>query len=485
MHAFFYRYRWIEAVLVTLVSMLLVDVGIRLLSPAMFFDNHGRVVYWPVDAILVAVMLMAPRRYWPWMLLGSGVSQAAENYASMRWPENLADGLGNLAETLIAAFVLPPFRGLANWMRQPRLILRYIGGAVVMAPLLPTTAYGLFYYLVLHRSFWRYAESWACADTLGMALSLPLVLVLFSHETYDLFRWQALSRTISLLGLTCGLSWMIFHYAIAPVAFVILPLLLLVAFQLGFSGSVIAVNLLTILASSETLHGRGPFLTIPEVNEAYRIAVLQLFLTMSMLMSMPIGVALLQRQEFEQELKEAYAQVEEAAMRDGLTGVVNRRRFDVALSAEWRRAKREEYPLGLLMVDVDYFKKYNDTYGHLAGDECLRRVAQTLLSVPLRAVDLVARYGGEEFAVLLPGGDEAGVKRVGEAIREAVEALEIAHRGSPRGRVTVSIGCGTLIPDVVADAETLIECADQALYEAKQTGRNCTRAARSRSGMAP
>lgn len=158
---------------------------------------------------------------------------------------------------------------------------------------------------------------------------------------------------------------------------------------------------------------------------------------------------------------------------DALTGVANRRNFDDALVLEWRRAARSRTPLSLIMIDIDAFKAYNDVYGHQAGDECLRRVAESLQSHLHRAGDIVTRYGGEEFAVLVAGveGDHAG--ELGEVLRASVEKMMIEHRTSPTSDVvTISVGVATMVPDRGRDASVLLKAADEALYAAKDGGRN-------------
>ena len=158
---------------------------------------------------------------------------------------------------------------------------------------------------------------------------------------------------------------------------------------------------------------------------------------------------------------------------DGLTGVANRRHFDETLGLEWRRSARSRAPLSLLMLDIDYFKAFNDSAGHQAGDDCLRRVAQTLRDTVHRAADFVARYGGEEFAILLPETDAEHALRVAERLRECIEALAVPHPASPLGRVTASIGVATCVPprDCGGTAE-FVGVADEALYDAKRLGRN-------------
>ena len=158
---------------------------------------------------------------------------------------------------------------------------------------------------------------------------------------------------------------------------------------------------------------------------------------------------------------------------DGLTGAGNRRSFDQSLAKEWRRARRDGRPLALVLVDIDRFKAFNDGYGHLAGDDALRRVADALTGTLRRPADLLARYGGEEFAALLPGNDLAGAEQAAEGMREAVEALSIEHQGSDAADVlTVSLGVAARIPEQDAGPDALVAAADAALYEAKAEGRN-------------
>ncbi len=160
-------------------------------------------------------------------------------------------------------------------------------------------------------------------------------------------------------------------------------------------------------------------------------------------------------------------------LRDGLTGIANRRRFDEALLEEWSRAARGQTQLSLVMLDVDHFKIFNDTYGHVAGDTCLRSIAGALSQSLMRPVDLVARFGGEEFVCLLPGTDPAGALLVAERFREAVAELAIPHEHSPTApTVTLSQGLVTMVPVAEATPDLLLVEADNRLYEAKQNGRN-------------
>jgi diguanylate cyclase (GGDEF)-like protein len=157
---------------------------------------------------------------------------------------------------------------------------------------------------------------------------------------------------------------------------------------------------------------------------------------------------------------------------DGLTGVANRRHFDAMLDREWRRAQRQGSALSILMCDIDYFKSYNDRYGHLQGDECLRQLARTLQQGLDRGGDLLARYGGEEFVALLPDTGPEGAAFVAERLRLALAELRLAHEGSPFGEVTASFGVASGLPAAGSDGQALLAAADRALYAAKQAGRN-------------
>ena len=173
------------------------------------------------------------------------------------------------------------------------------------------------------------------------------------------------------------------------------------------------------------------------------------------------------------ELKQNRDQLVRLARTDGLTGLYNRRTFDDMLQREWRRLARTGEPLAVIMIDVDHFKLYNDTYGHGGGDTCLQRVARAAEGALQRPADVIARYGGEEFIALLPETGLDGAIAVAEAIRAAVANLEIPHSSSKTATyVTLSLGVGCTIPHADKDPATILELADQQLYAAKAEGRN-------------
>jgi diguanylate cyclase (GGDEF)-like protein len=183
---------------------------------------------------------------------------------------------------------------------------------------------------------------------------------------------------------------------------------------------------------------------------------------------------LIQQSQLYHQLELANQELQRLASLDGLTQLANRRQFDTYLEREWLRLARENLPLALILCDVDFFKPYNDTYGHQAGDECLQKVAQSIATTLKRPADLAARYGGEEFAVILPNTDAGGAVHVAEMIRLQVSELVLPHQTSNvQPFVTLSLGVAVLIPQPDTSPAHLIATADKALYEAKASGRNC------------
>ena len=174
----------------------------------------------------------------------------------------------------------------------------------------------------------------------------------------------------------------------------------------------------------------------------------------------------------EEELQIANQHLEELASLDGLSGLANRRGFDREIERAWQAASERSEPIALMMVDIDHFKMFNDRYGHVAGDTCLRAVGETLSLVSLEEAVLVARYGGEEFALLLPGLTIERARVLAEEARRTVEDLLINHSESPCGYVTVSIGVESMVPESYQTSADLVEAADRALYDAKRRGRN-------------
>ena len=181
-----------------------------------------------------------------------------------------------------------------------------------------------------------------------------------------------------------------------------------------------------------------------------------------------------ERKKTEEKLLQLQKELEELSFKDGLTGIANRRMFDNVMDIEWSNARRDKQPLSLILLDIDYFKQYNDHYGHIVGDDSLKQVAQALSAAATRSKDFIARFGGEEFVLVLPETDEAAAKKVAERCRSLILKQQIPHDKSKVSQLlTASLGVGTIIPSHQAEPMDFIEAVDKLLYQAKQKGRNC------------
>jgi diguanylate cyclase (GGDEF)-like protein/PAS domain S-box-containing protein len=181
-----------------------------------------------------------------------------------------------------------------------------------------------------------------------------------------------------------------------------------------------------------------------------------------------------ERKRTEEKLIRLQKELEDLSFKDGLTGVANRRMFDAVLEMEWGNARRQLQPLSLILLDIDFFKQYNDHFGHLQGDDCLKRVANALTQAATRPRDFIARFGGEEFVLVLPETDAEAAAKVAERCRHAIAREHIAHPHSPIGKhLTVSMGVGTMVPGYRDEMLAFVEEVDRRLYQAKQQGRDC------------
>lgn len=228
------------------------------------------------------------------------------------------------------------------------------------------------------------------------------------------------------------------------------------------TGLTIAMTVLVFRALGAT---KGATAAMVSLTESSPIQTISFLGALIVLMLLAIGFVLMSKDRAEDMNRIL-------STRDELTGLANRRRMNEFLASEWARSKRSDQSLALTMIDIDQFKLYNDHYGHQAGDECLKRVAQAIQSSARRAGDLAARYGGEEFLLILPDTDAAAGQYLAEVVRKSVESLDLPHVHSPTGKVTISVGVAALTDGFYKDTESLLRAADEALYRAKHGGRN-------------
>ena len=447
-----------------------------------FFHTVWQAIWWPTNGIAVALMVRSERREWPVILVGTLLgSLGGELQFHVNATSNLVNGAANAAGPLLAAAALPRFKRLDEWLQEPRLVLRFIVFAMLLAPLVSAMIFAVYERTVAPNiSFWVLLRTRAGSDMLGYAMATPLVLVLVSRERYTAIRaagFRGFAIPAALLAMVAVSTWMICHQSSYPLNFVLISVMLLVSVRIGFATSVIAMNLMAVLVTVATMGGTGPLVLGNGALMADRIMLLQLFLSLTMITVFSVSVMQIEREVYQTKLQLAYTEMERQATTDALTAVGNRRLFESRLESEWARAQRSGEPVAVLMIDVDWFKSYNDLYGHLAGDECLRTIARALDGMQQRSTDLLARYGGEEFVMLLPGTTLEGAVTIAEAIQVRMRALHQDSESSLHSPVAVSIGCAALVPAPGMLPNHLIGASDEALYRAKQNGRNRVEAA--------
>lgn len=307
----------------------------------------------------------------------------------------------------------------------------------------------------------------------------PILLVLLfyrlvSHNPQPMVALCANIFVVGLVALAIKATEPFNHYYSASITLVMLVTFVLSRLQF-FWGVLSAVFMLV------TLNVGFIFFS----NASLKLLVINNFVFFNSALFSLLGTFLIERSlrqnylqgrmlSFEKvDLEESNLRLQYLTAIDGLTQIANRRSLDMNLGTEWQRAMRKREPLGLIMIDVDHFKLFNDTYGHQAGDECLRGVAGALKDFARRPGDLAARYGGEEFVLVLTNATSQQVRLVAERLRDKIVELAIPHQSSSHGNVTASFGVASIIPtSQLAGPEVLLLAADQALYRAKETGRN-------------
>jgi len=439
-----------------------------------FFYQVNQAIWWPTNGVALALMLRNERPRWSTImagiLAGSWIEAA---FHGSPLTSRIVNSTANFAGPMLAALVLPLFKKLEDWLLEPRLVLRYVLFALVLAPALSATILASNVHLYLSNvRFWHAFQIRAVSDMLGYAMFAPLVLVATSRETYHRVRARYLLTLFLLLAAVVGVTYAVFWQTSYPVAFVLITVVLLCTLRAGFAAAVFAVNLLAVLATIATMHGRGPLIFGEGIDINHRVLLLQIFLVLVMVTVFSVSVLQTERRIFYERLQAAYKEKEKQATTDALTSLANRRLLEETLKIRWAQAAISGAPLALLTIDVDHFKSYNDRFGHPAGDACLRRIAKAIQELEHHSADLLARYGGEEFLYLLTGVTLENAAQVAESIRVRVEALkgdpEIAE-GSP---VSVSIGCAAITPRRGISPQMLISASDEALYRAKRNGRN-------------
>ena len=554
--------------------------------------------FWPANGVILAILMITPRRQWAAYILGGAVGNIAvhlvHGYALL---PSLQTTFANSIEIAIAGW---PFRKTAPHppdLARVSNLLRFTLFGGLLGPLTSalyiafTTTHLVDYYSAAVRF-----RLWFLGDSLGIILVTPFLLALLDSRLKDIFTGWRLVETTALFSLLFAASVFAFHSRGYSFPFLVLLPLIPVVFRLGLAGSAIGVLLVSLPAIHYTFDGRGPFVCMGMIYASFFLQVyFVMLLAVAYILAAvraheeqladelrksemryrvlaetsqdlilrttmdgtrtyispsvqrvlgfteaelppPGGFSVLvhpaDRPKFKEFLERIRAQpgsytltyrvrkrdgnfgwleacvgtvfnehataveivwtirdislriaheeslrtekreAQELAWTDSLTGLNNRRAFDERLAAEWKFAGEHRIPLSLLLLDIDHFKSYNDTYGHLSGDEALRRVARVIAECTRLSRDLAARYGGEEFAIVLPYADVTRASEVAERIRESVCDLRLQHARSPSGIITVSVGIASVRCSDEGEINSLIEDADRALYAAKRLGRN-------------
>jgi diguanylate cyclase (GGDEF)-like protein len=430
-------------------------------------------IIWPANGLLLAFLLRLPRRCWPVYLTASIVANIiAHGYFRFPMSQSILFSAGNTVEVLVAAFLLSNRDATKPDLVKIGTLVRFVIFGVLLAPLASSAFIELILIAQRAQTTMLSVTTWFIGDMMGIAVVTPLVLAMDKAETVDLFRPGKRVETIAILAGLGILSTVVFAMDGLPVDFMLIPALLLAIFRLGSSGSAIGIILIAGPAVYMTERSHGAFALVRAGMFIHSIFILQCFLCVALILLYSVNSALKERDRLQEAVTAAFYEADANAGLDHITGLANRRSFDKQLGREWQRAYRERLNLSLLMIDVDRFKLYNDHYGHVSGDECLRKIASILAQSALRATDLVARYGGEEFAILLPGASLNMASLLAERIRQSVSETRVPHAADPQGIVTISAGVATLQPSNDIEMTMLVERADRALYEAKNRGRD-------------
>ncbi len=429
---------------------------------------------WPANGLLLAFLLPIAKRYWTVYLTASIIVNISVHLAFGFSPGRaILYTLANTVEVVIAASLLATKDQRKPDLTNLRTLARFLFFGVLLSPLASTG------FVEMVMAVWTYPRhpellaNWFTGDVMGMALMTPLILAIDRAEVAALFapgkRWE----TGGILAAITLVSVIVFTQTGLPIDFLVIPVLLVAIFRLRASGAAIGILLMAAPAVYMTERSHGVFMLSGATLEQHGFLILQLFLCVNLVIVYTVNAALGVRDKMHREMAAAFQEADALATQDYSTGLANRFSFDRMLALEWQSAARQKESLALMMVDIDHFKLYNDHYGHLAGDDCLRRIAAILANTSLRSSDMVARYGGEEFAIVLPRVTVQGAITLGERIRQIVADAQIPHMPYTPGIVTVSIGVAAMVPDVATGDETdLIQLADRALYAAKRAGRN-------------
>ncbi len=427
---------------------------------------------WISNGIISAFVVTAPRR-WKILFFAAGqlVNLSADLAFGNSFPQAGWFTVCTAAEVLVTLLALRHFSQRAQVASRRSLIRMALFG-VFLGPLVCATLAAPLARVIEGRPLLDAMRIWFMSDAIGAAATLPLMLFLLTLDDRTVGRWRAHAADIARASFLVVATVAIFWQTRYPLIFMLFPPLVVTLFRFRLAGAVYGSSFVVMVAAAFTAEGHGPFAPSPGAAPAEGVMLFQLFGLIVFASCIPLGFAIEERHLLEGNLKKANRKLADLALLDPLTGVRNRRFFDATLESEWSRACHDGSALSLLFLDIDFFKLFNDTYGHQMGDECLRLVAEILIRSVRYLVDTVTRYGGEEFVILLPATNADSARAIADRILAEILELRVPHVESPFRFITASLGVATVWPPSDGDPKSLLRLADSALYTAKQRGRH-------------
>ena len=466
---------WPRAAQLRLLAVFVLAAFCSWAGIALSRQSEGVATIWLSNGVLFGLLITQPPRRWlGYFFAGLGADTLADVLHGD--PFRLAFGVSaaNSVEVVLSSVLLTLWFGAPLNLSKRRPLVGFLLVSVVGATALTSVLGASWTMLFIDAGpWWQLFRTWWLGDILGIAILAPLIVILQRPSFFSILARRHLPHTLLVLAVPALITVLIFTHSKDPLIFFVFPALLLVAFRLGFPGTVLNLVLVTLIAISFTIKGHGPLMLITGQHMLlHRIVIAQIFVAVAIFTMFPVAALLEEQEELKASLAASEAKFRNLAHADELTGLCNRRAFNLQLEESWQKARSEGRSIAMLLLDADLFKQYNDVYGHLVGDECLRSLAGAITEVVGPTAGISSRFGGEEFAVILPGADRDQAKRTAEAIRRSAFARKLPHPTSPLGVQTVSIGVAALVPESGQPSMELVSLADQALYTAKLLGRN-------------
>jgi diguanylate cyclase (GGDEF)-like protein len=466
---------WTPGALIRLAWVLPLATFFSWLGIVLSHQSEGIATIWFSNGLIFSLLITQPKRRWlPYFLAGL----TADTLADMIYgdPFSLAFGvsLANSVEVVTSTLLLTRYFGYPLDLRRRRSLIGFLAISVLGATAL-TSALGAFWTLRLVPGppWWQMFRTWYLGDMLGMAILAPPIIMVQQPGFFAMFNRRELPHTLLVLLAPVVITTFVFTHSQDPLIFFIFPAFLLVAFRLGLPGTVVNILLVTLMAIGFTIKGHGPLMLIAGQHMLlHRIVIAQIFAAVAIFTMFPVAAILEEKDALKRSLATSEARFRNLALKDELTGLPNRRAFNLQFERAWEEAFATRRCLGLMILDVDQFKQYNDVAGHPAGDAYLRSIARVVDEIAEGTQAIPARIGGEEFAMILPDTTLERTQEIAETVRESVMDLALPHPATASGMQTVSLGVAAQVPFNGETSIELMRLADKALYEAKLNGRN-------------